>query len=439
MTSTYLRRPSVMQPSLEQVAGSESESKPTSHRRGYKPSVALPMVGRGPGRRDTIGVGSLPPLGLLLARPVLLAMCALLGALSGYGLAGKGGYQAEAILEFTPHGADAVLVVKQTGQTLERSAVAEDVIQVAAASLGAGGNDLARHVTAQWTQDTQLVAVRATADSPDAAVADANAVAQATVQVAKASSADRLTAARDESNQVLNSQQLDSADAESARRAQLGSALAARQDAIGSESGDLTVADPATAATNAGLTRAMGLAIGLAAGLLIGGLASLLLGLRGLRASSERSLRYLVPETDLSSPSQAAQLAGQIVESGKNCLAVVVTEGAREQGVALAQDIAEFVRAHGKTVTEVSLGETDDRAAALVVLRHDVRDDIPAELGVDLIVIVVSAAGEAAAFLEGQSNLRALVVMRRRRTPISSALRVMKAFERAEPVLVLAR
>ena len=154
-------------------------------------------------------------------------------------------------------------------------------------------------------------------------------------QVTEASIRERLAAARDGSNQLLNTETLDSPDAEAARRAQLGNSLGARQDAVSSESSALVVADPATEASVSGLTKSMGAAIGLVAGLLLGGLVSMLLSVRGLRVSSARTLRYLVPETRLSSTAEAAQLSGQIIESGMNCVAIVSMDGTEKQGLGL--------------------------------------------------------------------------------------------------------
>jgi len=73
------------------------------------------------------------------------------------------------------------------------------------------------------------------------------------------------------------------------------------------------------------------------------------------------------------------------------------------------------------------------------LLRRDARSDVAGRVGADMIVAVVDEGSEASALLEGQSDLCALIVVRRRHTPIASALRVMKSYSHAEPVLVLAR
>jgi hypothetical protein len=377
-------------------------------------------------------------MGLLLARPVLLVVSAIIGAGLGFVVSGNGGYQAQAVLQFNADSTDSVLV-KQTGQTLARTAVAMDVVDAAEVSLGTGETDLNGRVTAEWTSDTKLVVVTVKADSEAAAIADANAVAGAVVDTTEAGIRAQLAAAGVESNKILNSQQLDSTEAEAARRSQIGNALASRQDAIASQAGDLSVIDPASTASSAGLTKPLGAAIGLTVGLLLAGLASLLLGVRGLYARSPRTLHQLVPDVDLRSPAQAAQIAGQFTESGKDALTVVATEGAADQALLLAKDVADFLRAHNKTVALVGPVDPDDRTATFGILRHHVRDDVRREVGSDVLVVVVSADSDASALLEGQSNHQALIVIRRKRTRMSAVLRALKAYGRATPVLVLAR
>lgn len=384
---------------------------------------------------DTTQLGSLPPLGLLLARPLLLLICALLGAGVGLLTTGNGGYQATASLEFSATGNDSLLV-KQTGQTLARTAVSTPVIQAAVTS---SDGDLANRVSAEWESDTRVVNVTVTASTPEAAMADANAVAQAVVKNTEDAIRGRLTAARDGSNNLLNTETLDSPDAEAARRAQLGNSLGARQDAVSSESRALIVADPADEANVAGLTKPMGTAIGLIAGLLLGGLLCMVLGVRGLRVHSPRTLRHLVPATAISSPAEAAQLSGQIIESGVPCVAIVSMGGAGRESLALAGDLGQFLQANGQTVRQVGPITKSNRAAALELLRRDTRDDVRHRAGADVLIAVIDSDSEAATLLQGQSDLRVLIVMRTRRTKISSMLHVMKAFGRAHPVLVLSR
>jgi hypothetical protein len=81
----------------------------------------------------------------------------------------------------------------------------------------------------------------------------------------------------------------------------------------------------------------------------------------------------------------------------------------------------------------------DDRPLALRLLRRERRKDLPAQYGADIAVVVVATGSDASALLEGQSDVYALVVVRRGRTLVSDAVRAMTSYERARPTLVLAR
>jgi hypothetical protein len=390
------------------------------------------------GSEDPVGVGPLPPLGVLLARPLLLVGALVGGALIGLALTTSGAYKADAVLEFTAPGIDSGLV-RQIGQTLARTAVASDVVQSAETASGASDRTLGNRVTAKWVTDTQLITVSVTASGPEAAVRDANAIAEAVVSHQANDTRTHLKQALDEFNAALKDQTLTNPDAEAARRAQLGNSFALRQDAITAQSGQVAVLDAATVAGPAGLTRPMGLILGAALGLLAAALVSALLGVRGLRVRSTWTLRYLLSAWRIASPGQAAEIAGRIIESRKNAVAVIATEEAEEATIDFASEIQEWLEAHGRSVRAVNLVGAHDSAASLRLLRHDVRDDVERTLGTDLVVYTVDADSKAATLLHGQSNLRALVVARRRRTRLESALRALRSFAPARPVLILAR
>lgn len=387
---------------------------------------------------DVVEYAALPPTGLLLARPVLLLVCALVGAVVGLLVTGNGGYQATATLEFSANSQDSN-VAKQTGQTLARTTTAQQVLTQAATGLNTTATDLADRVASEWQVDTRLVNVTVTADEPQAAVDAANAVANTVISITQATQQAALANALTNSTSVLGQQSLPQPDAETARQAQLGAALGIRQDAIVGDAGALVLADPAVTAGGAGLSRGLGAAIGLAAGLLLGGLAALLLGLRGLRVSSGRTVRALLPDTEIASEGQVAKLAGEFLETEAATLAVVATAGTLPQSRRLADELASFLRAHGRTVTVIGPERVADRTAALALLGRDVRSDVAGQVGTDILVPVVPADSDAAALLEGQSDLRALVVVRRRRTPVDQALQALTSFARARPSLVLAK
>jgi capsular polysaccharide biosynthesis protein len=356
----------------------------------------------------------------------------------GLVLTASGAFKAEAVLAFTAPGSDSVLV-RQMGQTLARTAMASDVVQSAEISSGDTTSPLRDRMTAKWLTDTELVVVSVTAATPDAAMRDANAIAEAVVTLKNNDVQTQLAKALNEFNAALKDQALENSQAEASRRTQLGASLALRQDAITAQSGKVTVLDAASVAGPAGLTRTMGLVIGAALGLLVAALISALLGVRGLRVRSAWTLRYLLTDWRIASPGQAAEIAGRIIESRKNAVAFIATEGTDEATRGFASEIRDCLEAHGRTVRTVDLIGVQNNSASLRLLRHDVRDDVDGELGSDLVLYTVNADSKAASLLQGQSNLRALVVARRRRTRVEPALRALKSFSPARPVLVLVR
>lgn len=383
-----------------------------------------------------VATRTLPPIGLIVARPVLLLICALVGAIGGFVLSGNEGYQAQAMLQFSTQSPDSV-VVKQTGQTLARRVLSGDILAIAETSTGAPAGSFAGKAKADWEQDSNLVAVTVNADSEAGAVARANALANAVVQVTESRVQSELAQAHDDSSKLLSADELPSPAAEDARQAQVGQSLATRQDAIAARSGSVVVIDPAATATHAGITPVMGAAIGLVAGLLLGGLAAILLGVRGLRVMSSRSLRTLFPTYRITGAGESARLVGEILESGRECVAVVCPPGTRDAGIDLARDLTAFAGAHGHVVRNIGLVE--DRSMALTTLTRDIRRDVSGTIGADIMVVVVDTDTEAAHLLEGQSDFAAVVVARRRRTSVKAVAAAMNAFDRAMPSLVLAR
>lgn len=382
--------------------------------------------------------GTLPPTGLLLARPALLLVCALLGALIGFAVTGGGGYQASAVIEYPVTSQDGN-VAKQTGQTLARTAVNQTVLDQAAAALQTTATDLSSRLSAKWETDTRLVTVTVTAPDERQAVDSANVVASTVITAAQAGRQAALTTALQDSTAVLNDQALPQADAELSRKTQLGAALGIRQDAIIGQTNALSVTDPATTATAAGLGRPIGAAIGLIAGLLLGGLAALLLGLRGLRVSPGRALRTLLPHTEVNTSGQVAKLAGECLDSRIDTVAIVAAPGMIAQSKTIGEELAGFIGAHGRRVMVIGPEQVQDRAAALGLLGRDVRADVMLQNGADLLVAVVVADSDAAALLEGQSDVRAHVVVESGRTTLSRTLHILESFSRARPTLVLAK
>lgn len=438
MTTTNPQRPA-RGGSLRPRGGQpEQESVSRAGRPRHGAGGRLSTAGDPKESGEILDRGTLPPTGLLLARPLLLLVCAVLGAIVGFAVTGGGGYQASAVIEYSVTSPDSN-VAKQTGQTLARTAANQTVVDQAATQLQTTGADLAARLEAKWQTDTRLVTITVTAPDEQQAVNSANVVASTVITVAQAGRQAALNTALQDSTSVLNDQALPQPDAELARKTQLGAALGTRQDAIIGETNALSVTDPATTGTVAGLSRPIGLAIGLVAGLLLGGLAALLLGLRGLRVSSGRALRTLLPHTEVTSARQVARLAGECLDSRATTVAVVAAPGTLAQSKTVGEELASFVRAHGRSVTVVQPEQVEDRAAALALLGHDVREDVLLQSGADLLIAVVAADSDAAALLEGQSDVRAHVVVQSGRTTLTRTLHILESFSRARPTLILAK
>jgi hypothetical protein len=381
---------------------------------------------------------SLPALGTVLARPVLLSICVILGALAGFAAPDSRGYQATSTIEFFT-GAGSVELVGLEGHTLAHRTKAESVIQRAATSTGQSATEIGANTTAKWKPESSLVDVTAVAASRDAAIARANAVATAVVADVRDSVNERLGAATSEANSLLREQSsLADPEAEVARRSEVGASLGQRQEGLKGQSESVFVARTADEATPTGLTKSMGIAIGMAVGLFAGCLIAVLLGTRGLRASSRGALRRLVPGVEVMTPSQAPQLAGRIVEADENFLAVVATPGSSVAAKEFADEIEHILSIHGKTVSMIHpAAELDEASAPL--LRADGPSVAQSKVGIDVLLVIVEAGTESAAMLEGRSGFSTVIVMRRRRTPVSAGLWAAQAYARATPVLMLAK
>lgn len=389
-------------------------------------------------REAQVFVPSLPVQSAITARIPWLVVGALVGALMGAALAGASGSVATTSLQIINGGGDSSRV-KQVAQTVQRLVTSSPVIQAAAVARGTSMTDLAARVSAVWVTDSDLVTVSvAGADAPSS-VEDANAVAQAVVLVNQRDVAKRLVQLRVDANRLINSETLSNAEAEAARRAQIGYALASRQDAVSADAEGIVVTDPAVSADPAGLDRKTGAAAGLFGGLLLAMLLAILVGTRALRVRSARQVRALLPDVTLGSAAHAAELAGDVVESNASCLAIVALPGAHDAGAPFAMDVSDFVQSHGRTVTVIDTSLLASKEARRDVLRFDARSKARETLGTDILIVVVESRDEAFGMLVGQHSLRAAVVVRQRRTPFRALVRAISALEGAEPVVILTR
>jgi hypothetical protein len=369
---------------------------------------------------------------------MLLLACIVLGGAVGFLMWGGGdGYEATASVEFTTGSGD-IGLVQMEAQTLAEKIMTKSVIERAARSLDEPAAGLAVATTAKRQSASFLIDVTSTGKSPEAAVARANAVAQAAVADLRADVLARVGAATDQANALLQDPQLMDPDAEAARRTQVGSAIGGRQEGLKGQSEAWSVVGPAVQATPAGIPKALSTAMGQAVGLFVGCLIALLLGTRGLRTRSAASVSRLAPGVEVLTTSQTPQIVGRMIQAGDTYLAVVATAGSHDAADEFAAGVERILSAHGKTVTVVHAPATVDPLTN-PLLRAGAPTRVRDLVGTDVLVVVVNAGTESAAMLQGRSEIRAVVLVRRNQTSISDALSAQRAYKESAPTLVVAR
>jgi capsular polysaccharide biosynthesis protein len=413
------------------------------------PAVSSSAPEDSPGRVPAAGISNsagllggnrLPPIGVLLARPLLLGLCALLGAIGGYLLtAGDQDSAATATILFATPAANRDLVALD-GATLARSIAPAWVLQKAATSLGEQPKDLEQQTSVVWQQGTRLLNVTVRAETGDQAIKRANAVTDAAITASSEARNQGLMAAVQDANALIADTPLGDPDAEVARRNQIGASLAERQNQIQAESISLFVISSATEATPVGLSTTKGTVVGLVSGLFAGALLAVLMGSRGLRVPAPGAMRRLVPDVDVLSSSDLPQIAGQLVEAGETRVVVIATRGANLSALTVSEDLQRLLAAHGKSTTTASADLSKDPALT-ALLRADAlsRDTLRgSRLDTDIVLLNVNDGTEAASMLKGRAGFSTVIVVRRRKTPLSSALAAYRSFARTRSFLVVA-
>ncbi|MGV0835528.1 hypothetical protein [Mycolicibacterium thermoresistibile] len=411
---------------LEAAAEDTSD---TVARRGAPGSAARP--GEQPHMR-----ASPLPIGLVLARPVLLSLCVVAGGIVGFtAWDGGKGYEATSLVEFTTNSQD-VALVRLEAQTLAEKMTTPAVLERAAAYLAEPVPHLVAGTSAKRFDESYLISVTATGADAESAIARANAVAQAGVDELRDSVLWRVGIATMDGNSLLQTEGLSDPDAEAARRAQVGTAIGGRQEGLKGQSGSWSVARHAADASPAGLTRPLTTAVGLAVGLFVGCLAAVLLGTRGLRPRSAAAVRRLAPGVEVLTPAQTPQLAGRMAETGESYLVVVTTRGASTASDEFVGDLTRLLGMHDKTVTTVAAPASPDESSVRF-LRVDALTE--PDVDSDVLLLRVDAGTESAAMLEGRSGFRTVIVMRRGRTPASAAVAAARSYRNATPTMLLAK
>lgn len=408
-------------------------------RRHPRPSegrgVALPESEPGQPIAAGTTLPQIPVLPAIIARPVLIGVSAVVGGVLGLLLAGSGGYQATTVLQVGTAGSDSGRV-EQIAQTIQRLVTTSAVLDRGAAELGVPARALQGQVAAEWQEDTDLVIVRFTGETAEAAVEGANAVAQATVDANRAAIGRQLVELRADADALLTRETLSDSDAEAARRRELGAALASRQDAVSAGTSGVFLADPAARAHPAGLDRVTGTVAGELGGGLLGAMLAVGLGWRGVRARRVHRVSSFLPGVTAGTVALAADVAGRAVQEDLPCVVVVALPGTQQDSRSVAEAVARLVRGHGKQVEVVDLINSDPAEQRRSVLSHETRASVRQVYGADVAVAVVMADDHQLAMIAGQSGFE-LVLVVQASTRLSAVAALVARFDRVRPAVVL--
>ncbi|HEU5487048.1 MAG TPA: YtxH domain-containing protein, partial [Microlunatus sp.] len=175
------------------------------------------------------------------------------------------------------------------------------IYNTAANRTGTSPADLRTRTEIAAVPDSQLITVTVTADSADEAVAQANAIADAAINVNQRRIDTELEQLTDNTRDLIVNSRLSNADAEQARVSRLGDTLGQNQSNLVVGSRNVVLVHSAEAASLLPSPGLLG-ALGLVAGALIGGVIALLLGSRRGKVHSTRELRQLYPNASVVDP-----------------------------------------------------------------------------------------------------------------------------------------
>ena len=182
--------------------------------------------------------------------------------------------------------------------------------------------------------------------------------------------------------------------------------------------------------------------MGAAGGAFVGALVAVAAGAGRRRPRSARELVALAPDLVVRTTSQAGELAGRLLETGRRAVVVLALPSAGFQAAQLAMAVAHHVRTHGATVAVVDrISESPEGLSSeerLWALRRDVRRDVAGNFHADVLVIGCPADEEALSLVAGQSDLLVVVVARQRGSMLALIRRTVDAVRVSEPVVVLA-
>lgn len=403
-------------------------------RNGAKPA-RIPETPAPPAASKPPRVWVSPTAAVMARWPWLVAGGVSLGILSAIAPV-SGLTDATATIQMTGSNLDS-LRAKQVGQTIERAVRSEPVIAEAARTRNIAATDLAPRVKAQWVSDTDLITISVTGADGDAAVKDANSVADAVIAVNERQAKAQLEQIQKESNRLLTSGTLSDTQAETARRSQLGSNVGVRQDSATAASTQVALLDPAVEARPSGVSSSVRLMLGFIAGALLAAAAAILVPMNRRRVRAVAEVRSLSTGLRVKRASGAVgDAAGRMVEVGNQDLAVVALPGAGDDAVQFAESVARIVRSHGMRTTVLN---AVNREVGEALLSRDGRARSRTGHAADALIVVVHDDEWALRLLEGQSALRSVVVARSHHSLMGDLWRVTGALELSRPLVVVDR
>jgi hypothetical protein len=311
--------------------------------------------------------------------PILLAA---LGAVTG-GLVGMAARpSAEALVSVRSAAVDGA-GLERAAETAALAMGTMPLFTKAAGAVAADPGDLRSRTKIGVKPNTQTISVTVTATTSEEAVREATAVAVAAVQLGSAGIPAELKRVTEEIRKLIREQTVTSTEAERARLASLGEALAIRQSAVLANGQQLTLlqeAEPARLVPATPVLVAMGGLVGMLLGL---GVAQLL-GVRRGTVQSGRELSQLYPEASVI---QTADLRGMLALEPR--VRTVIVAGVRrnvEDMVRVTERVRQSLILDGRDVVVRDASPSPDEPASgyisLVptmlnetVLRRSTRDD----------------------------------------------------------------
>jgi hypothetical protein len=371
------------------------------------------------------------------ARGAWLAAAALIGATAGLFLSGPSGYEVTALMQLTQTNQDS-LRIKQLGQTLERTGTSSAVVNEAVSTGDVTATDLAGRLNVVWEEDTDVVAISVRGPSADGLVDEANAVAEAIMTVSGRQADAQIDAIRDAGDRVVETGQLSDDRAEAARRAQLGTTIAAQQDQATLAATPAVLVAPASDPEATGITRSTGAALGAFAAVALAAGIALLVPFRRRRVRKLRDVKTFLPNVrPRAREGVAGEVAGMLTESGRQDLAVLAVGDTDSVAHSIAQEVVELLRSHG---LRAAISPSDMAArgpAPFPVYGAAWRRNARGLGNLDVLVTVARADDQALSLLDGQSSVHAVVVVKAGKHSILELRGVTSRLEHADPTVVL--